>query len=251
MSFRFDNSYGFGLVHKFGRNADVDQAWEDIWITGGEYAWPTTASTLEVISNSANDTAAGTGARSITIEGLDSDWNPISETIATAGLSASTATTAKFLRVNRCYVATCGEYATLSKGLNKGDIILRISSAGATQATIDFVTPMGTGQSEVARYSVAAKSRAYIASIFMQVDGIKVSDIAILVRENGDTIAAPFAPRRVRQYFPGVVGVESYRPTVPLGPYPAKSDIWFAANAAAVNTEVAIEFEINVVPSAA
>ena len=45
----------------------------DLWGGGGEYNWPGTAGAITVISGSANDDAAGTGARTITVSGLNSD----------------------------------------------------------------------------------------------------------------------------------------------------------------------------------
>jgi hypothetical protein len=44
-------------------NLDMDTGTEDMNPTGTTYVWPTVAAAMEIVSNSALDTAAGTGAR--------------------------------------------------------------------------------------------------------------------------------------------------------------------------------------------
>ena len=54
---------------------------QDVWPYNGNHTWLTAASTLSVVSSSANDTAAGTGARTITLTGLDINLALIVETV--------------------------------------------------------------------------------------------------------------------------------------------------------------------------
>lgn len=68
----FKRAIGFGQVPGYrritalGNNPDVDTGiHEDIWTGGGLYPWMTAATSLEIVSDSANDTAAGTGARTV------------------------------------------------------------------------------------------------------------------------------------------------------------------------------------------
>ena len=79
--------------HIYGQNQQVSTAVEDIWITGGVYVWLTAAVTLEAISSDANDTADGTGARTIHVLGLDGNWDEITEDITMNGTSATARTT--------------------------------------------------------------------------------------------------------------------------------------------------------------
>ena len=53
-------------IHKFGRNPIVGGAPETIWMQGGVYSYLTSPSTVYVTSDSGNDAAGGTGARTIT-----------------------------------------------------------------------------------------------------------------------------------------------------------------------------------------
>ena len=67
-------------IHKFGRNPSVGGAPETNSMQGGVYSYLTSPSTVYVTSDSGNDAAGGTGARTITVEGLDGDYNNVQET---------------------------------------------------------------------------------------------------------------------------------------------------------------------------
>ena len=102
------NTAGCRVVHKFGRNPSVGAA-KEIISTLATYWQPIAAETVRVkAGGNANDTAAGSGCREITIEGLDGSWAEASEAEATAGASASTATTTTFIRVFRAYCSSMG-----------------------------------------------------------------------------------------------------------------------------------------------
>ena len=94
-------------VTVFGYNSDVDTSVETVWPYGGLLPFPESALQLSVSSASANDTAAGTGARTVYLEGLDANHNTISEVVTLNGQTAVT-TTGSYLHVNNCYVQTAG-----------------------------------------------------------------------------------------------------------------------------------------------
>ena len=90
---------GYPHVSKFGRNPKVKSSdYETIWDGSNLYPWPTAAETLNVVSTDADDTSAGTGARTVEIEGLNSSWAVITETVSMNGTTNVT-TTNSFLRV--------------------------------------------------------------------------------------------------------------------------------------------------------
>src|SRR6266487_3343203 len=60
----------------------------DVWEGGIIYPFQSSATIMEILSSSASDTAAGTGARTYTVIGLDSNFNPISEIITLNGVTA-------------------------------------------------------------------------------------------------------------------------------------------------------------------
>lgn len=91
----------------FGYNPDVDSSLETIWPYGGILPHPSAALSMKVSSDDADDNANGTGARTVYIEGLDANYNEISETVTLNGLTA-VQTVNSFLRINEAYVASAG-----------------------------------------------------------------------------------------------------------------------------------------------
>ena len=91
---------------------------------------PTVARTMICASTSALDTTGGTGARSVLIIGLDNGYNEISEVVAMNGVTATTATTLEFLRINFLYVL--GDAGSLKT--NQGNIWITDSADSFTGA---------------------------------------------------------------------------------------------------------------------
>jgi hypothetical protein len=91
----------------FGYNSDVDTSVETVWPQGGILGFPAAALQLSVSSDNAADTSAGTGARTVYLEGLDANHNVISETVTLNGQTAVT-TTKSYLHINNCFVQTAG-----------------------------------------------------------------------------------------------------------------------------------------------
>jgi hypothetical protein len=96
-NFLFDvargNLEGASAVNLFGFNRTVGTDYETIWNDGGNYTFPSTAIALTVATSSALDYG-----KTLLIEGLDSDYNIISEVVTLA--DGGTVTTALFLRIN-------------------------------------------------------------------------------------------------------------------------------------------------------
>ena len=96
-NFLFDvargNLEGASAVNLFGFNRGVALNYETIWNDGGNYIFPSTAIALTVTTSSALDYG-----KTLLIEGLDSDYNIISEVVTLA--DGGTVTTALFFRIN-------------------------------------------------------------------------------------------------------------------------------------------------------
>jgi hypothetical protein len=91
----------------FGYNADIDTSLETVWPHGGLMPIPSAALQLTVSSSDANDTAAGTGARTVFLSGLDAAHEEVEEVIILNGQSAVT-TVNSYLHINFCDVRTAG-----------------------------------------------------------------------------------------------------------------------------------------------
>ena len=84
------NVPGASYILKFGLNEDVSVGSipEEVWSYGGAYTFPTAAARVGVTSTNAADTSAGTGARTITIRGLDSNYAEVEVDVTMNGLSS-------------------------------------------------------------------------------------------------------------------------------------------------------------------
>jgi len=112
------NEYGFEIVEgnvpnhtaytKIAFNPDVDAAEEDMWGVGGVYVFPTGAMRMEVISSSADDSSAGTGAQTVKLYYLTTAFVEKTETITLNGTNAVPTVADDIYRVNNFRVLTTG-----------------------------------------------------------------------------------------------------------------------------------------------
>jgi hypothetical protein len=139
-----------------GYNSDVDTAWEMITPVGN-LSYPAAALQMTVSSADADDTSAGTGARTVLITGLDANYAVISETVTMNGQTAVT-TTNSFLRINAMLVTTAGTSLA-----NEG--IIYIGSGTVTSgvpATIYNVIAAGFNNSTSSQYTIPAGFTGYL-----------------------------------------------------------------------------------------
>jgi hypothetical protein len=148
---------GREIENKFGRNPDVDAA-EDIWDGGGDYTgFPTsTLETVTVISSSTNDAAAGTGARTMRIFGLDGSFNQIQEDLILNGTSGVTSVNT-YRRIYRAFVLTAG-----SGNYNAGTLTIRHTT---TTANVFSVMPVATNIAQITSYTIPAGYTGYLKNI--------------------------------------------------------------------------------------
>jgi hypothetical protein len=133
----------------------------DVWEGTSLYPFQFSAVPLEILSSSANDASAGTGARTMMIAGLDGNWNVQSEIITLNGVTP-VATAKSYMRINGLNIVTAG-----SGNVNAGDITLRLSGAGATQA----IARAGYGFAKQAIYTVPASNTLLITDLLFAVGG--------------------------------------------------------------------------------
>jgi len=149
------------VVDKFGTNDDLDSGVaEDIWDGGGAFPWPTGDEALEIVSSSTDDAAAGTGARTVTIQSLDATLAEIEQTVTLNGTTAVAIPTS-VMRTHRAFVATVG-----SGEVNAGTLTIRLASAGATRATI----AADKGQTRIATYTIPVGFEGYIVRFYAGIE---------------------------------------------------------------------------------
>lgn len=144
---------GHEAVIVVGHNPDCDSAAvETIWEAGGLYVAPTVARTHQVVSTDANDTSAGTGARTVSVSGLDTSYLPVSETVILNGVS-NVATSNTYLRINDFSVATAGS------GAGNAGVI---TATADTDATVTAHIAIGHNVAQQAVYTVPSGKTAFV-----------------------------------------------------------------------------------------
>jgi hypothetical protein len=142
----------------FGYNPDVDQTRVTVWPYTGILPLPTAALQMKVSSSSANDTANGTGARTVFVAGLDANHNEISEIVTLNGQTA-VLTTQSFLHINNAYVATAGSGLSAAGDIYFGDGTV---TAGVPATVYDLIK-FDYNQRITGSYTIPAGYTAYVS----------------------------------------------------------------------------------------
>lgn len=146
-------------LFKFGNNADINGTLETVWSHGGLYTYPSAATVMKVSSSSAADSGSSTGARTVTVSGLDANYNEISEVVTLNGQTA-VLTTNTFIRVFRAFVNTAGSGGTAAGTIYVGDGTV----TGGVPATVYAEIVLGENQTQMALWTVPAGYTLYIYS---------------------------------------------------------------------------------------
>ncbi len=137
---------GYSLREPRGRNAAVVGVETAIWEPGGAYNWLVAADLMKVASSDANDTAAGTGARTVEITGLSATWGEQTVTVILNGVTP-VLTAVQFLRVNSVKVLTAGSGGKNAGAItvkNQADVLVgQIAIGDNVAAQANFTVPIG------------------------------------------------------------------------------------------------------------
>jgi hypothetical protein len=134
-------------VNIYGYQPSVGTTFIPVWEVAGQYTYPVSAITM-YIAGTAGDTA------SITISGLDANYNAISETVVMDG-ATPVATTKQYLRINGMFVSAGS--ATNPAGV----VTLKDVTATTTYARINA----GVGRTQAAIYTVPAGFTYYLQRV--------------------------------------------------------------------------------------
>ncbi len=133
----------------FFRNPDIDSGStpENIWPLGGLITQPTSAGVTQLVSDSASDAAAGTGARQILVDGLDANYFRQTETVTLNGTTPVNCVN-NYLRINNLTCTSAG-----SNKVNVGNITVTINDG--SPRTVSYMEA-ADGISQVGHYCVPA-----------------------------------------------------------------------------------------------
>lgn len=172
---------GLTRVTGLGYAPSITAAPADIWPGAATYPWMTGATSLEMISSSANDAAAGTGTRTVLVSGLDINYVAVTETVMLNGTTA-VALLNQYFRINSLIQMSAG-----SGKINAGTITLRDAGGGTTRGLIPLVNGIGVGISRQSQYTVPAGSTLQVLSMYIGINGAgaaRTADVSTFIQSS-------------------------------------------------------------------
>jgi len=214
---------GHKRLFKFGHNPLIQDISETIWDAGGLYVYPSSALAMTVTSGA----GATDNGVAITVQGLDGDYNEVSEEVTLASTGTAT-TTQTFLRVYRAFVS--GSQAITAN--------TTIANGGTTYAQINT----DENQTLMALWTVPAGYTAYLLdtkiTAFTEQNN-KVATINIYARrENG-----VFRTADKFDVFAAAI-TQNYKCPIP---FPEKTDIEVRAVATSSNADLRVAAGLDII----
>ncbi len=138
-------------------NGGITTTFEQVWGNTNAYTFRTAAATMTISSGSANDAAAGTGARTCRVTGIDANYALLTETATMNGQTGVTLAN-QYMLVNSVEILTAGS------GKTNAGIIYCGTGAVTTgvPATVDAYMAAGVG---VTQHGFRGIPTGYIFSI--------------------------------------------------------------------------------------
>ena len=231
---------GREIVNKFGSNAAVPNGvFEIVSSLSVPYeGFLSAPSTVRIkAGGDAADTAAGAGAQSVFVEGIDDSLARVLVEIPTAGALASASTTELFWRVDRCFIGDAGTYAT---PVNTGDIV--IESTASPADLVEIVA--GTGQSRHCFIAVPTGVEAYLIGYELSVDSTQKADLRLSARARLNDTTPPVAPLLVKRNWDGIIGAIPHQFQAPALILEGPGDIFVEAAGGGAVTKVSASLDV-------
>lgn len=202
--------------HKFGESLvdGITTTSKIVWPYGNNFVFPTT--TLPLRIRSGGDAKDGsTNAKKVMLEGLDSNYDLITEELTLLGVLASADTVNSFIRLNRAYVSEVFSYDKT----NYADIVIE-----NTSSQVMGVILAATGQTEQVIFTIPRSHKALLKRAHVNVESNKSAHITMWQRGNGSTLTA----RRLITEFPSLTGqaTKVFQSYIVFG---EKTDLWAEA----------------------
>ena len=214
--------YGHSTVNIYGFQVSVTTTNIPVWEVAGAYTYPASAVTMKLASSV--NTGQDLSGTTILIQGLDANYNPISETLALTGTTAVD-TVKSYLRINGMSV---------SSGIPTGTITLKNAAGSATYAQIN----PSIGRSQMSIYTVPAGHTFYLSRIDAYTSANGSSADWVQYR---NVQTSPSGVITLTQQAPFVNNYNAQR--VMPRPFPEKTDIQLQAKTSANTYAVSIAAE--------
>lgn len=229
-------------VATLGNNPDIDTTSqpEDVWagaelgvLNGVDHRFipkPQVATAMEVVSDSVNDAAAGSGARTVVVTYLDANYTQKTAVIALNGTTA-VAMPEDVMRINGFVVATSGTFG----GNNTGNLSVR--AAGGLGATYSYILA-GHGLARSSMFTVPDKLQMDVLSLLISINrtdtNARAATFSLCIQNS--------AGRLIKGLELSCTTDQPYRhesANVASNVLAARTDIWFRCEAVSIsNTNV-------------
>jgi hypothetical protein len=171
---------------------------DDVWVGDGTYPFQSAAVTTYASSSSASDAAAGTGCRTILVEGVAGTTLAYQSETVTMNGTANVALTNTYQGINKVTCATSGSGET-----NAGTILV----GAANTALANMPANYGTNQAAV--YYVPSDKKSWLLSWGFSVGNSTAASasVQLQMKENGkawrviDTVNASEAAGRAESFY--------------------------------------------------
>jgi hypothetical protein len=207
---------GWRSIKIEGRNTDVAQSFVPI-SPSGVYQTPQAGNAVQLrirAGGNANDTAAGLGAREVLLYGIDQNGFEITDTIVTAGASASLPSTRTFIRLLSARVSKSGRYANQTTASHFADINIE-STSGAIWGSIPL-NGFGESISRIGAFTVPIDYEAYLIGIRINAAAGKTVDAIVFKREGILKTSPPYDPMVVITSLFNLTGFEDLGYDAPI-----------------------------------
>jgi len=213
---------GHSLQNIFGYQAALTTTLYPIWENLSAYTYPASATTMLLYSSSASDTNV-----SVLINGLDANFNPISETLVLTNGATGVTTVNSYLRINGMILA--------SGVANVGKLSLSNAGKTVTYAAMSI----GLGKSQAAIYTVPAGYTFYLTRVDINAaiaaGGVASVNYQVYSKNNVSGVALTVLETSFTQNF-------SIRRVVPFA-YTEKTDLQWQASADTGTIQIGVNVE--------
>lgn len=220
-------------VHKFGTSESVTTNYSTVFGNGGTlYTYLTTPTILQISSDSSADVSGDTGLTTVTVYGLDSNYDETEDTVTLNGLN-QVATTSIFFRVFRMIGRTAE-----SGGVNVGTIYTGTGTAvDGVPPNIYALIPDGTNQSLMSLYTIPRGKTGYLIYAHAASPKSKAITFQLMMRPFGEV----FQTKGHIDLFES----DYFRPYIVPPAIPAKTDIEIRVKSDAGGTaHISAEFDL-------
>jgi hypothetical protein len=223
-------------INKFGENENIDASgnFHDIWNCSltATYTFSSSAAINRISSNATADNGLN-----IEIEGLDANYNIVTQTVTLAGTAKASLDTPLLRSYRMKNVAS----TTLTGTVWLYENVAATSGVPQTTTAIRAVIDGGQNQTEMAIYTVPAGFTAYMTNWHAGLSRNRdaVCDIHLLAREEGSVFQLKHTAVRAKN---GTTDGQHF--FKPYKRFPEKTDIVMRANSSVASTGVSAGFDI-------